>query len=150
MWTSAITVKKTLLVASGLFPINKCKRGGDLDTWIRCLDNSKQNVYIRKALAYYYRDSVNRVTDETANPPDRFCSLDTLKSIKDRTQDNNLKSAIDFFTRTSIYSLLGVRAKMGFPIDYTLSREIYPISYRLVIVAKLHMISLKFRILRKR
>src|SRR5690606_1722460 len=40
VWTSAVTIRKNLLLRSGLFPEGKCKRGGDMDTWIRCLYNS--------------------------------------------------------------------------------------------------------------
>src|SRR5690606_12683315 len=64
MWTGAISMKKDLIREAGLFPsCPKCKAGGDLDTWIRTLHLSAANLHIEEVLSYYYRDTVNRVTD---------------------------------------------------------------------------------------
>src|SRR5690606_11411506 len=41
MWTGAIAIKTRLLRDCGGFPEGKCKRGGDMDTWIRCLAASR-------------------------------------------------------------------------------------------------------------
>src|SRR5699024_6547623 len=37
VWTTAVVIKKELLQKVNGFPAGKVKRGGDVDTWIRCL-----------------------------------------------------------------------------------------------------------------
>src|SRR5690606_22722657 len=137
MWTSAISMRKSLLVGSGLFPVNRCKRGGDMDTWIRCLNNSKLNIFINQTLSYYFRNTVKRVTDEKFNPPQLFCSLNTLKLIKSSTNNKELKKAIDFFSRKSINSILYHRFKAGHPVNWDLVKEINPPAYRSLNLVKL-------------
>ena len=42
VWTGAVCIKKEVLINAGLFPENEFKRGGDMDTWTRCLWKSKK------------------------------------------------------------------------------------------------------------
>src|SRR5690606_13235413 len=68
VWTSATSIRRSLLSATGGFPSNKpCKNGGDVDTWIRCLSHSRKSIFINQILAKYYRDTVNRVTNYKTN-----------------------------------------------------------------------------------
>lgn len=97
IWTSAVTIRKTLLISAGLFPEGKCKRGGDMDTWIRCLHQSTRNLFLNKQSAVYYRDTVNRVTDNKLNPSKTLCFMETIETIKAETRDKKLIAAIDFF-----------------------------------------------------
>lgn len=97
IWTSAVAIKKSLLMNVGGFPEGKCRRSGDMDTWIRCLIKSAGNLFINKCLAIYYRDTVNRVTDFKHNPSLDFCPLETIKDIQAQTNDDKLLSAIDNF-----------------------------------------------------
>lgn len=106
IWTSAVTIRKSLLIKAGLFPAGKCKRGGDMDTWIRCLYNSAGNLFINKQLAIYYRDTVNRVTDNSKNPSSKICCQETIEAIKVETQDEKLSSAIDLFYAKFVSSLM--------------------------------------------
>lgn len=106
MWTSAVTIRKSLLMKVGAFPEGKCNRGGDMDTWIRCLNNSNSNIFLNKKLAIYYRDTVNQVTDSRLNPSINFCSLGTIQSIRDTSQDKKLLRACDVFCSNHIYSIM--------------------------------------------
>lgn len=106
MWTGSVTIKKTLLLDAGMFPVGKCKRGGDLDTWIRCLYKSKQSLFINKNLSIYYRDTVNQVTDHSKNPSTVFCSAETLNLIRNENKENKLLNAIDRFVSRHVYNIL--------------------------------------------
>jgi glycosyltransferase involved in cell wall biosynthesis len=61
IWTSASVFRRDALVSAGMFPIERCSRGVDKDTWLRV-------AYLGKCLptkvvtAIYHRDSVNMVT----------------------------------------------------------------------------------------
>lgn len=97
VWTGVVNIKKELLSETGLFPIGRCKRGGDIDTWIRCLYESSNNYRINSNLAVYYKDTVNRVTDNKTNPTSKLCSFETLQQIKSKTTEKELLRAIDAF-----------------------------------------------------
>jgi len=104
VWTSAVVIKKELLLKSGLFPEGKCRRSGDMDTWIRCLNDSNKNIFINKELAIYYRDTVNRVTNFSNNPALEFCPLDTIVKIQSGTNDKKLLRAMDDFCEKHLLS----------------------------------------------
>jgi len=106
IWTGSVTMKKELLLKVGMFPDGKCKRGGDLDTWIRSLYKSRQNIFINKSLSIYYRDTVNQVTDHRKNPSKGFCSDKTLNQIRSQSVDKELLKAIDVFIAKHVYNIL--------------------------------------------
>lgn len=62
VWTSAVTVRKSVIKAAGLFPLGRCKRGGDIDTWVRIILSGTPLYRIGKPLATYYRDVEGSVT----------------------------------------------------------------------------------------
>lgn len=112
MWTSAISIKKEVLETVKGFPVGKCTRGGDLDTWIRCLDISKKNIFLNKGLAIYYRDTVNQVTNTKSNPfTGKFCTEDSLQKIRNKTNNKQLHKAIDNFNSKFIYLALSNNRK---------------------------------------
>lgn len=104
IWTSAVTIRKTLLLDVGSFPECRCKRGGDVDTWIRCLEKSQQNIWINKKLAHYYKETVNRVTDNSSNPVIGICSIESIDKIRRKSNDRKLMRSIDFFLAKVIYN----------------------------------------------
>lgn len=107
VWTGATSIKKSLIREAGLFPINDCcKRGGDIDTWIRCLNISNLSIYVSKTLAYYFEDSINRVTDYRSNPTTYFCAYDTVINIYNRTNDKDHKKIIENYINKKIYHIL--------------------------------------------
>lgn len=64
VWTSATACRRDALIAAGLFPAERCTRGGDKDMWLRI---AAQGVTaINPAItAVYFKDSVNMVTTGT-------------------------------------------------------------------------------------
>jgi glycosyltransferase involved in cell wall biosynthesis len=60
--TSIACVSKVLLTAVEGFPAGKANRGGDVDTWLRCLVKAGGIAWSNHHGAIYYRDSVNMVT----------------------------------------------------------------------------------------
>jgi hypothetical protein len=62
VWTSVTTVKKSVLNNVGGFPRQPCKRGGDIDTWLRIFLAGYQASWSNYIGAIYFRDSVNMVT----------------------------------------------------------------------------------------
>ncbi|WP_355662380.1 glycosyltransferase family 2 protein [Halomonas salifodinae] len=61
-FTSVVCLRKSLIVSSGLFPEGKMNRGGDVDTWLRCIYQAGGYVWSNHVGAVYYRDTVNMVT----------------------------------------------------------------------------------------
>lgn len=105
IWTSAVTIKKELLLKSDLFPDGKCKRGGDLDTWVRCLDKSSKNIFINKIFAIYHKDVVNKVTDNK-NKTVNLCGITTIENIRNKTDNKELHIAIDNYLSKHIYNII--------------------------------------------
>ena len=68
-WTSATCVRKSILEQSGAFPAGKANRGGDVDTWLRCIEKSKGVAWSAHITAVYHRDSVNMVTKTALADP---------------------------------------------------------------------------------
>jgi len=117
VWTGAVTVSKALINRAGLFPTNEnCKRGGDVDTWIRCLATSRGNIKIDQVLAYYYQDTVNRVTDSGKNPSDYFCAYDTLMNLYRTTEEKELKPIIRNYINIKIFQILQRNPKVQFAL----------------------------------
>ncbi|WP_020614567.1 glycosyltransferase family 2 protein [Sediminispirochaeta bajacaliforniensis] len=77
--TSAVAVKKELLLDIGGFPEDRCVRGGDRDTWLRLL-SCTDFAWSPFLGAVYYRDSVNMVT-HTTPPPVRNCMDQTIETL---------------------------------------------------------------------
>jgi len=55
-------IKKYILLNADGFPAGKASRGGDVDTWLRCIEKSGGVAWSSHIGAIYYRDSVNMVT----------------------------------------------------------------------------------------
>lgn len=55
-------IKKNILLGVGAFPAGKANRGGDVDTWLRCIERAGGIAWSSHIGAIYYRDSVNMVT----------------------------------------------------------------------------------------
>lgn len=62
IWTSVACIKTDVLLSVGGFPAGKAGRGGDVDTWLRCVELCRGMAWSAHIGAVYYRDSVNMVT----------------------------------------------------------------------------------------
>lgn len=91
IWTSVACIKKQILINVGLFPEGKISMGGDVDTWLRCVEESGSLFWSEHIGAIYYTDSVNMVTKNSIISPDLHTS--TLENMlsKGYSEDiNNL------------------------------------------------------------
>lgn len=77
--TSAVAVRRDLLLQVGGFPEGRCTRGGDRDTWLRLLA-MRDFVWSPHLGATYHRDAVNMVT-KTTTPTLRTCMDETLEGL---------------------------------------------------------------------
>lgn len=145
-WTGVINIKKNLILNSGLFPEGRCRRGGDMDTWIRCLYKSKRAVRVNQTLAYYYRNTVNRVTDGKSNPSSKFCPEDTLKFIKETSNDGRLIKSIDMFVEKYVYSTNIDLVLRGLPINHEIIVKVTSKKRRLFLYLKLLCHKMLFKI----
>jgi succinoglycan biosynthesis protein ExoO len=79
IWTSACTIRRDVLLAAGLFPEGRCRRGGDKDTWLRTMMHTNA-LSSPRPLATYYTVTENQVTrQETFNT--RPCLLATVEGL---------------------------------------------------------------------
>ena len=149
VWTSAVSIKKQVLISVGSFPEEKCKRSGDMDTWIRCLYKSKRNLFINKVLAVYYVDTVNRVTDFDWNPSLDFCPLKTIRNMRKNVTDRMLLKAIDNYCAKHISFRMMKEMKMRKTINLKRLNDVHSWLLRLKIIIKLYLYKL-ILILRKK
>ncbi|MEO8175176.1 MAG: glycosyltransferase family A protein [Sphingomicrobium sp.] len=70
LWTSAVAVRRDLLIDAGLFPADRTRRGGDKDLWLRVMWRTAV-VYSGKVTAEFHQDAVNRMSNSTphSEPP---------------------------------------------------------------------------------
>lgn len=144
IWTGVLTVKKTLIERdNGIgFPEKDaaCKRGGDIDTWIRWLYKSKKSIHINKVLAQYYMDIEGQVTE---TPNIHFCAHKTLSKIIKETQNQQLIKTIKHFNNRFIYNMLARQVRAGMPLDYGQIKKMYPSSYSFLRILKLHWLAVR-------
>lgn len=62
IWTSIACIHKITLIEAGKFPEKTARRGGDVDTWLRCIEKAGGIAWSSHIGAVYYRDAVNMVT----------------------------------------------------------------------------------------
>lgn len=147
MWTGAVSFSKELLMRVGMFPAHRnVLNGGDLDTWIRALYNSRQSVYSSQVLAIYYTDTVNRVTDFARNPSYDFCSYETLQQIKQYHISAPLKEAIDSYINACVYNIQMRQIRNGHPISFTFLQKMSFTSYSTLRFIKIILTRLKYLI----
>lgn len=82
VWTSAAAFPRRRLIDAGLFPADRCRRGGDKDLWLRTAYGG--DVRSSAAVsAVYHRDAVNMVTSrEITNT--RHCLCATVAELQSR------------------------------------------------------------------
>ncbi|WP_069658085.1 glycosyltransferase family 2 protein [Arcticibacter eurypsychrophilus] len=136
LWTGAVSFKKDLLVRAGKFPESGYKRGGDVDTWIRCLWQSKGNLWINKPLSYYYLDAVNMVT-KSIKRESLYIFSPFLFNILRESKNTELEQAIKDFQNKRIYSILRGQIVDKQPLDYQLLRKMNLTSDSIILVSKL-------------
>jgi len=122
LWTGAVTFKKELIIRAGLFPESGFRRGGDVDTWIRCLWYSKGNIWINKVLSYYYLDAVNMVTKQVQRDTS-FLFTPFVMGLIQYSADKKLVAAIRKYQNRRIYSIIRGQIIDRHKPDYALVRK---------------------------
>lgn len=64
LWTGAVAIRRDVLLAAGLFPAGRARRGGDKDLWLRCIARAP-SVHSSEPTAEFHHDTVNRVSRNT-------------------------------------------------------------------------------------
>jgi glycosyltransferase involved in cell wall biosynthesis len=135
LWTGAVAFRKGLIQGSGAFPELGYKRGGDVDTWIRCLLHSKSNIWINKNLSTYYLDSVNMVTKQVKMDP-AYVFTQFVLDLKCSADDKLVKS-IKSYQNERIFSTVRAQLIAGDAVDYTLIRQMNVSGECVVFLARL-------------
>lgn len=138
MWMGAICLKKQLIEKAGTFPERGFKRGGDFDTWIRCMLRSKGNVRICRPMSYYHVDSVNMVTKNVEQTID-FLFTPHLLDVVRTTKDIDLRNAILRFQNKCLYQVLNRKVYEGNPVNYKLIKRMNLSKQALWLFTKLHL-----------
>jgi|SRR5690554_3644792 len=139
MWTGAVAIRKQLIRNVGMFPAGKCKRGGDMDTWIRSLYKSTENIFINTPSVTYYRDIEGQVTDNKTNPTNRICAQETLDQIRAEIKDKDLLVAIDSYIGSFVYGFMLRILKEDKVIEIDRLKHIYTQKTRIKILTKLYI-----------
>lgn len=144
LWTGAVAFKKSLIQAAGAFPEVGFKRGGDVDTWIRCLSRSKANIWINRNLATYYMDSVNMVTKQVKMDP-TYVFTPLVLELKN-SSDTKLVRSIKKYQNERIFSAARAEIIAGDEVDYTLIRKMNPSTACIGLIGRLLFNKLRYSV----
>ncbi len=110
--TITLCVKKSVIIEAGLFPEGKCKRGGDIETWMRLM--LKNNlVWTPYIVAVYSKDIDNSVTksiSDFAIPYIYFSSQNILNNL-------NTEKAFLIKKYSNYYSKISILHSIVFNIN---------------------------------
>lgn len=101
-WTGAVGFRKDLLLEIGGFPEGRCKRGGDVDTWLRAIFYGKLAIWSPKLTVVYHRDSVNMVTKVEGF--EVGCEATTVKQLASLTEDKQIIRLLFQFLNARVVS----------------------------------------------
>jgi glycosyltransferase involved in cell wall biosynthesis len=99
-WTSVTCIKKYILRSTGGFPEGKAKRGGDVDTWLRCIEHAGGCAWGDYIGGIYYRDSLNMCTRTEIFLAE--VERDTVKKLLTRYDGNSAKLLKKFANRRTL------------------------------------------------
>jgi glycosyltransferase involved in cell wall biosynthesis len=82
IWKSSAACRRDALLAAGLFPADRCTRGGDKDMWFRLAAQGITAINPTIS-ATYYKDAVNMVT-KRSSVNTRHCMCETIEAMLTR------------------------------------------------------------------
>lgn len=145
-WTSSLAVRRDILVSVGGFPEGKCRRGGDVDTWLRVLAVARQGAWSSAITAVYHRDSVNMVTRTEAFTAD--WEMKTIQSFINLEADPKTRKALKKYLNTRVINRYvqatvetGNREKSL--AKYVFLDELTPKQYLVVVLSNLPLFILR-------
>lgn len=138
IWTSIVCISKNLIQKSGNFPAGKTNRGGDVDTWLRCIEKSNGTMWSNHIGARYFRNSVNMVTKTSLGFG--LCERETvaqfLKTYSGYTA-KLLKKFVNMRTVNSWKNNVIVSGKPGFSLPDKLYLSVNPVKNTFIIFCSL-------------
>ncbi len=107
MWTSVVTMRRALLERIGGFPEGRCKRGGDIDTWLRAMLCEVTSAWDPVVGATYYRDAVNRVTQNNPHDLKDNCIRHTVRERLRVEREPGIRRRLKKFSNH--YQMFGIK-----------------------------------------
>tara|TARA_R110002049_G_scaffold47_13_gene260 strand:- start:2024 stop:2980 length:957 start_codon:yes stop_codon:yes gene_type:complete len=101
-WTGAVGFRTELLKEIGGFPEGRCKRGGDVDTWLRAIFYGELAIWSPELTVVYHRDSVNMVTKVEGF--ELGCESTTVQKLASLTIDDQVSSLLYKFLNARVVS----------------------------------------------
>jgi glycosyltransferase involved in cell wall biosynthesis len=94
IWTSAVAVRRDILLAAGLFP-ERCLQGEDKDTWVRVMARTDA-LGSSKICSSYYRATINQYS-RTGSFNLRHCLCATLQEMIPNASGNRRRLLMRLF-----------------------------------------------------
>lgn len=129
--STAMIARDVLREVNG-FPEGKVVRGGDVDTWLRCIEYAGGLAWSAHVGATYHRDSVNMVTRNTWS--DANYQLETIKSLQKKYSGSVLLELRRFANRrvTSAWKLNdNGQTKKNFCLHRSIDFKIESLGFRI-------------------
>ena len=101
-WTGAVGIRTELLREIDGFPEGRCKRGGDVDTWLRAIYFGKLAIWSPKLTVVYHRDSVNMVTKIQVF--ELGCEFTTVQMLAEISKDKEVTRLLFQFLNARVVS----------------------------------------------
>lgn len=101
-WTGAVGFRTDLLRQIEGFPEGRCKRGGDVDTWLRAIYFGKLAIWSPNLTVVYHRDAVNMVTKTAAF--ELGCEVTTVKRLAALSKDQQMEKLLYQFLNARVVS----------------------------------------------
>ena len=107
IWTGACSFKRSTLIGAGLFPADRCRRGGDKDLWLRTMTICDA-IAVSTITASYNRRAINMVTRiETMGIAPCMChTYPALLSRSSRDDAVRLKKVLNLEIFNYVYGSL--------------------------------------------
>jgi len=104
LWTANFAVKLQVFKKIGMFPENKCKRGGDVETWMRLMLNNQMvwSPYIGAVYNKDVSDSVTKTISDIEIPYVYFSAKQLVTQISDKTKISDIKKYANFYCKMAI------------------------------------------------
>jgi glycosyltransferase involved in cell wall biosynthesis len=100
IWTSIACIKRPLLLDAGGFPDGRTRRGGDVDTWLRCIALAGSMAWSPHVGGVYHRDAVNMVTRTEGFTA--VCERETVRDLLPRYRSETRRLLKRFANRRTV------------------------------------------------
>jgi len=122
LWTSAVAVRRQLLVDAGLFPADRARRGGDKDLWLRAMWRTA-SVYSGSVSAEFHQDAVNRLSHSTPHSEPPILAETVRKLLPSAPSD--LRPLLKRLSNMEVVGYARYSAGRGQPVFLRFARLLY-------------------------